>query len=344
VEAGKVEVKAQDVSVADLKDFCARSFDKVAEQKGLFFEIDVKPEAPKLLHTDPLRLQQILKNLLSNAFKFTQTGGVTLAIGRPAPGTLFQSELLNSEDAVAFTVADTGIGIPEDKQRIVFEAFHQADASTSRTYGGTGLGLAISRELARLLGGEISLRSTPGHGSTFLLYLPSSFATIISGPVSLRREPSIAPALPVSLSGRKVLVVDDDVRNAYAIRNLLERRGMNVLLAESARASLDALQKNPDVDVVLMDIMMPEVDGYDATRNIRAMENFKKLPIIALTSKAMVGDREKVLAAGCTDFVPKPVDNDQLLAAMSRALTTQEPRRPREERSDEHVLTTPKAN
>ncbi|HEY1955992.1 MAG TPA: HAMP domain-containing protein, partial [Polyangiaceae bacterium] len=319
VEAGKVEVKAQDVHVPDLKDFCARSFDKVAEQKGLYFNIDVKPDAPKLLHTDPLRLQQILKNLLSNAFKFTQTGGVTLEMGRPPRGTLFQSELLTADDTVAFTVTDTGIGIPDDKQRIVFEAFHQADASTSRTYGGTGLGLAISRELARLLGGEIALRSTLGHGSTFTLYLPSSFATM-SAPVSLRREITIVPALAPSLSGRKVLVVDDDVRNAYAIRNLLERRGMNVLLADNARASLDALQKNPDVDVVLMDIMMPEVDGYDATRNIRAMESFKKLPIIALTSKAMVGDREKVLEAGCNDFVPKPVDSDQLLTVMSRLL------------------------
>jgi signal transduction histidine kinase/HAMP domain-containing protein/ActR/RegA family two-component response regulator len=323
VESGKVEVKAQDMMVADLKDFCARSFDKVAEQKGLSFRIDVKSDAPKAIHTDPLRLQQILKNLLSNAFKFTQTGGVTLEIGRAPRTTPFQTESLAGDDVVAFTVTDTGIGIPEDKQRIVFEAFHQADASTSRTYGGTGLGLAISRELARLLGGEIALRSTPGRGSTFTLYVPASFSPP-NPPVSIRREtPSVLPPpLPASFIGRKVLVVDDDVRNAYAIRSLLERRGMSVLLAESARASLDALQKNPDVDVVLMDIMMPEVDGYDATRNIRAMEKFAKLPIIALTSKAMVGDREKVLEAGCNDFVPKPVETDQLLAVMGRLLET----------------------
>jgi len=325
VEAGKVEVKPQDVLVSDLREFVSRSFEKVAEQKGLGFQIHIAKETPSLIHTDPLRLQQILKNLLSNAFKFTSNGQVLLTMQRVSPGDIaFQSETLQHADQIiSFAVIDTGIGIPEDKQRIVFEAFHQADASTSRTYGGTGLGLAISRELARLLGGEITLESETGHGSTFTLYLPARLA-IPAGPLSFRRDreiPSSNGKLQGSLTGRKVLVVDDDVRNAYAIRSLLERRGVNVLLAEGARQSLDALQKNPDVDLVLMDIMMPEIDGYDATRNIRAMESFKKLPIIALTSKAMVGDREKVLEAGCTDFVPKPVDNDQLLAVMNRLLS-----------------------
>jgi signal transduction histidine kinase/HAMP domain-containing protein/ActR/RegA family two-component response regulator len=325
VEAGKVEVKPQDMLLSDLREFVSRSFEKVAEQKSLGFQIHMAKETPSLIHTDPLRLQQILKNLLSNAFKFTNNGQVTLSIQPVAPETVFQSETLQAADEIiSFAVIDTGIGIPEDKQRIVFEAFHQADASTSRTYGGTGLGLAISRELARLLGGEITLESEAGHGSTFTLFLPVRMLAP-SSPLSLRRSDREIPVSRKSpqtaLAGRKVLVVDDDVRNAYAIRSLLERRGMNVLLAEGARASLDALQKNPDVDLVLMDIMMPEIDGYDATRNIRAMESFKKLPIIALTSKAMVGDREKVLEAGCTDFVPKPVDNDQLLAVMNRLLT-----------------------
>ena len=322
VEAGKVEVKPQDMLLSDLREFVSRSFEKVAEQKGLGFQIHVAKDTPSLIHTDPLRLQQILKNLLSNAFKFTSNGQVTLSLQRAPADITFQSESLqHAEEIISFAVIDTGIGIPEDKQRIVFEAFHQADASTSRTYGGTGLGLAISRELARLLGGEIILESEPGHGSTFTLYLPVRLSAQVS-PMSFRmnREAPSSSKIPTALLGRKVLVVDDDVRNAYAIRSLLERKGMNVLLAEGARASLDVLQKNPDVDLVLMDIMMPEVDGYDATRNIRAMENFKKLPIIALTSKAMVGDREKVLEAGCTDFVPKPVDNDQLLAVMNRLL------------------------
>jgi len=308
VEAGKVEVKPQQVSIVELCDFVERSFRKIAEQKAVELRIHVATDAPKSIHTDPLRLQQILKNLLSNAFKFTSAGHVALAVRAEHAG-------------VSFAVSDTGIGIAEDKQRIIFEAFHQADASTSRTYGGTGLGLAISRELVRLLGGEIAVQSAIGEGSTFTVTVPLAMSG--GGPPSSikRLEAPAVPRLASALLGRKVLVVDDDVRNAYAIRSLLESRGMVVVIAESARASLDALHKNPDVDVVLMDIMMPEVDGYDATRNIRAMEAFRDLPIIALTSKAMVGDREKVLAAGCSDFVPKPVDNDELLDAISNWLS-----------------------
>jgi signal transduction histidine kinase/HAMP domain-containing protein/ActR/RegA family two-component response regulator len=310
VEAGKVEVKPQQVAVADLCEFVERSFRKVAEQKSLELHVEVSNDAPSYVHTDPLRLQQILKNLLSNAFKFTSAGRVTLEVRSALTG-------------IAFVVSDTGIGIPEDKQRVIFEAFHQADASTSRTYGGTGLGLAISRELVRLLGGEITLRSVVGEGSTFTVNLPINFGGV-TVTTTKRETPSLPPSAKIpqsALVGRKVLVVDDDVRNAFAIRSLLEKRGMVVVLADGARASLDALQKNPDTDVVLMDIMMPEIDGYDATRNIRAMEAFRDLPIIALTSKAMVGDREKVLSAGCSDFVPKPVDNDQLLSALVRWLS-----------------------
>ncbi len=309
VEAGKVEVKPQNVAIADLCEFVERSFRKVAEQKSLELRVEVASDAPKWIHTDPLRLQQILKNLLSNAFKFTNVGRVVLEV-RAAPA------------AIAFAVSDTGIGIADEKQRVIFEAFHQADASTSRTYGGTGLGLAISRELVRLLGGEITLRSGIGEGSTFTVTLPiDGSATPLSTKRVEHPSPQATRVPSTTLAGRKVLVVDDDVRNAYAIRSLLERRGMFVVLADGARASLDALQKHPDVDIVLMDIMMPEIDGYDATRNIRAMEAFRDLPIIALTSKAMVGDREKVLDAGCSDFVPKPVDNDELLAAIVRWLS-----------------------
>ena len=173
VEAGKMEVNATDVTVRDVIDFVERTFRPVAEQKNLSFSVDVSPDAPSPVYTDGQRLQQVLKNLLSNAFKFTERGNVTLSIRRADKGRRFASRILDrADDVIAFGVKDTGIGIARDKQQLIFEAFQQADGTTSRKYGGTGLGLSISREIARLLGGEIHVESTPGQGSTFTLFLP----------------------------------------------------------------------------------------------------------------------------------------------------------------------------
>jgi CheY-like chemotaxis protein/signal transduction histidine kinase len=176
VEAGKMEVNPIDVTVRDVSDFVERTFRPVAEQKNLSFTLDVAPDAPSPIFTDGQRLQQVLKNLLSNAFKFTERGGVTLSIRRADKGRRFAARSLDrSEDVIAFGVKDTGIGIPRDKQQLIFEAFQQADGTTSRKYGGTGLGLSISREIARLLGGEIHVESTPGQGSSFTLFLPARY-------------------------------------------------------------------------------------------------------------------------------------------------------------------------
>jgi CheY-like chemotaxis protein len=173
VEAGKMEVNPTDVTVRDVTDFVERTFRPVAEQKSLAFTLEVAPDAPSPIYTDGQRLQQVLKNLLSNAFKFTERGGVTMTIRRADKGRRFAARTLDrAEDVIAFGVKDTGIGIPRDKQQLIFEAFQQADGTTSRKYGGTGLGLSISREIARLLGGEIHVESTPGQGSTFTLFLP----------------------------------------------------------------------------------------------------------------------------------------------------------------------------
>jgi signal transduction histidine kinase/CheY-like chemotaxis protein/HAMP domain-containing protein len=311
IEAGRIEIEPGTVQLEDVCEYVERTFHEVAQQKHLDFSVRLAPDSPGTIVTDAHRLQQILKNLLSNAFKFTSDGSVSLDIYATFKG---QPGGQGAKKAVlALSVNDTGIGIPKDRQQIIFDAFQQADASMSRTYGGTGLGLTISRELARLLGGEIRLTSTPGLGSTFTLLLP------LSVPEPESREATARPALPgpepvESLAGRKVLIIDDDARNVFAVQSLLEGRGARVLVAESARAGIALLHKNPDVGVVLMDIMMPEVDGYEATREIRAMPAFASLPIIALTAKAMQGDRAKCLAAGCSDFLPKPVDNARLIS------------------------------
>ncbi|HLX63733.1 MAG TPA: HAMP domain-containing protein [Planctomycetota bacterium] len=619
IESGTVTVEPSELALGDLQDYVDRTFRHVAENKGLTFALALHKGLPPNMHTDAKRLQQVLKNLLSNAFKFTEDGTVALDIKTVHDGWSPEVETLNrSKQVIAFSVSDTGIGIHPDKQQIIFEAFQQADGSTSRKYGGTGLGLAISREISRMLGGEIKLASVPGRGSTFTLYLPVSyippkvarkqaaptlimeqqeeaakksqtqyeipavaevalptvftneigddrgnikpgdrvllivdndlgFARILldlareSGfkgiatshgavAVALAREykpnavtldirlpdmdgwrvldrlkndldtrhipvyvisasdervrglsqgamgylnkpvktrepleqainaikrfvnqparnllivekdegfrksiadliqsldvriasvPSGKEALaalmdrsfdcviagqeltdmsgvdwldavaaeprlreiPIvfntirllnddergrlerlfriaavrhvnnmerlimeaalflhletsklpeavrgvfqkhqqsnsALAGKRVLVVDDDIRNIFAMMSVLERQKMTVLTAETGREAIDMIEKSPEIDVVLMDIMMPAMDGYDTIREIRKMDKFKSLPIIAVTAKAMKGDREKCIEAGATDYLAKPVDTEQLFSLL----------------------------
>jgi len=623
IESGKMDVEVGGVRFTELEDYCLRTFRHVAEGKGLDFQIELGAGLPaEIMHTDAKRLQQVLKNLLSNALKFTEHGSVRLNIDKAASGWSSSNMILGRSKAViAFSVSDTGIGIPSDKQRIIFEAFQQADGTTSRKYGGTGLGLSISRELAKLLGGEIRLQSAPGIGSTFTLYLPQTYVTpaqppksealrstpmlleeaaaqpalnrevdlilaptqlaaqelvedlvidddrtliqpgdaalliiedditfarilvdmahehglkalaalrgssamtlarefkpgaitldinlpdmagwtildrlkhdpatrhipvhIISGDEDRRRgialgamtyleksetneslaetfatiehsvqkrvkkvllvagdqqdrdsiiESISAPDIDLSpvatggealavmkqqyldgivihlrldgiapvdlmdeiqrhaghyvppiilvcnrpltaaeemdlsrlsrnsvirraltrerlldesvlllhraeadlsdhqrrtleqlretdltLLGRKVMVVDDDVRNIFALTSLLEDHNLKVVHAENGRAGIELLRKVPDVDLVLMDIMMPEMDGYETMKAIREIPEFRALPIIALTAKAMKGDRAKCIEAGASDYITKPVDLEQLFSVL----------------------------
>jgi signal transduction histidine kinase/CheY-like chemotaxis protein/HAMP domain-containing protein len=612
IESGTVVIDAGEIRFSDLHDYVDRTFRHVAEAKNVEFHIAIDPSVPRGIVTDSKRLQQILKNLLSNAFKFTEKGSVRLDVTRARSGWSPDQEALNrSRSVIAISVTDTGIGIARDKQQIVFEAFQQADGSTSRKYGGTGLGLAISREIARLLGGEITLESTPGQGSKFTLYLPQSYATArpahrpeadataevvsVMTDVSAARDAvaesvavtsdiqddreRIAPgdrtllivdndenfarflldmahefgfkgivtargaeavslvrerkpdavtldiqlpdidgwrvldrlksdpgtrhtpvyvitteedggrALPLGamavlqkpiksketldrafrtiltfldrggrrllavssdrqlrealgpklafddvetrwaetpreaidyieqnapdcvvfvwtgadsrvreaaetlrrtceargvplivytpgevghkleavlkrfaqghpvkhvhseerlvdqavlylhrrivslpletrmiverlarteevLAGKKALIVDDDVRNIFALQSVLERHQMNVLAAENGREAIQLLEKNPDTDIVLMDIMMPDMDGYDTMRAIRERGRFRNLPIVAVTAKAMKGDREKTIEAGAWDYLSKPVDTEHMLSVL----------------------------
>ncbi|MGV9335969.1 HAMP domain-containing protein [Nocardia sp. NPDC003726] len=486
VEAGKMDLAPERVSLRQLLDYVEATFRPMTTQKSLRFHVTTAPGLPMELITDDSRLRQVLRNLLSNAVKFTETGSVQLRI-EPAEASQLPAAVRQHGPAVAFRVIDTGIGIAEHQLESIFGAFQQADGTTSRKYGGTGLGLSISREIAYLLGGAITAESAPGQGSTFTLYLPvarpdfqeaplreredehqaddsstehapaaatpqqhrrllvveerpqgllslvaqSAVAELADsndprGPVQVvtavgveeaaaamaaeafhcvvleldmpdgaalrfletmngdaalssvpvlvhnrrvdaeqerllqhrttsqplellsslddlrerialhvtaeapgdmlplvRREdaPAAAPQRPDGrLAGRTVLIIDDDARNLFALSSILELHGMSVLHAEDGREGIDKLLAHPETDLVLMDVMMPEMDGYTATATIREMPQYESLPIIAVTAKAMLGDREKSLASGANDYVTKPVDADALIACIQHWL------------------------
>ena len=471
IESGTVGIEIGEMPLDSLRLHLERTFRQLASEKDLSFQVHFANDLPATIRTDEKRLQQVVLNLLSNAFKFTSEGGVRLEVRRAERGWTPTHPVLGEADGVIeIAVTDTGIGIPEDKQRLIFEAFQQADGTTSRKYGGTGLGLSISREIANLLGGEIQVRSKPGKGSTFTLYVPTrspgvapalslpaaaeetaepaldrgpeddrddledqpfvlivegdpAFAGIlldvahdagIKGVISsagagtlamvrklrpsaitldlglsdidgfvlldlLRHEPE-SSAIPVyvisgaeqaahaltlgasevlekpakrdelgrlfrtigqsfaaggkrkrrkppparsetewntfELAGRKLLVVDDDIRNIYSLASVLEAHGAEVVHAERGAEGISILERDPDVDVALIDIMMPEMDGYETMRRIRAHPEIARTPLIAVTAKAMKGDRQKCLDAGASDYIAKPVDIDLLLALL----------------------------
>jgi signal transduction histidine kinase/HAMP domain-containing protein/DNA-binding NarL/FixJ family response regulator len=351
VEAGKMEVHPAPISLDTLLEYVDATFRPTAAQKKLAFQIEVSPDVPTLVYSDEQRLQQILRNLLSNAVKFTASGGVTLHVTMAPAHMEFGGPLRDEASVIAFAVSDTGIGIAEDKLDLIFGAFQQADGTTSRGYGGTGLGLSISRDIARLLGGEIHATSRPGHGSTFTFYLPGrpagaesvkersrassvrtsgAYSVISSTPLdagldnaapdpvglSYFQPPAFPPGRHDPLDGAKILIVDDDVRNVFALTSVFERYGAQVRYAENGRQGMEILDREDDVALVLMDVMMPELDGYATTAAIRRRPEFANLPIITVTAKAMKGDRAKSIAAGASEYVTKPVDITHLVGLM----------------------------
>ncbi|MCU1503943.1 MAG: sensor hybrid histidine kinase [Ilumatobacteraceae bacterium] len=342
VESGTVVLEMADLSIDEVCDSLRREFDLVAQGKGLAFAVDVAVGCPSHIVSDQQRLRQIMKNLLSNAFKFTEHGEVCVRISSVLGGwDGDEPSLSNAASVIALTVSDTGIGIGDQQQLHIFEEFAQGDGSTARLYGGTGLGLSISRELVGLLGGQITVRSVRGQGSTFTVYLPVDSRQQAAGRrvhddratgtgagphrngasgaadvLEPRRGTSFESAVQGRLAGRKVLVVDDDFRNVFALTALLERGNAKVVSAESGPQAIGILEHTNDVDIVLMDIMMPIMDGYAAIRAIRANERFARLPIIAVTGKVVSGERERCLQAGANAYLSKPVNTAELLSAL----------------------------
>ncbi|PWV92073.1 two-component system chemotaxis sensor kinase CheA [Paenibacillus cellulosilyticus] len=344
VESGTIQIHYDEVKLRSICEYAEQQFIPVARQKGLMFTTELDDSLPPMLYTDEQRLLQMLRNLLSNAFKFTSHGHVTLRIH--LADSLMLSHLREAENtildesAIAFSIIDTGIGIPRDKHNLIFQAFQQADGTTSRKYGGTGLGLSISKNMAKLLNGCILLDSVEGVGSTFTLLLPGKDslprldapllmeeAAAAVDPIETETESqeeassscSAADLKPIDpmFTGTTALIVDDDMRNIFAITTALEGKGMTVLFAENGVEGLRTLQQHTAaIDLILMDIMLPEMDGYEAIRKIRLMPAYQSLPIIALTAKAMKDDRDKCIEAGASDYISKPVHVDQLCSVI----------------------------
>jgi HAMP domain-containing protein/CheY-like chemotaxis protein/signal transduction histidine kinase len=373
VEAGKMDLNAGDILLADVSNYVDRSFRPLAEQKGLELRIDIDPELPPSIYTDGQRLQQVLKNLLSNAFKFTHEGGVTLTMRKAEKGRRFMNSALNDADGVvAMAVTDTGIGIPADKQRLIFEAFQQADGTTSRKYGGTGLGLSISREIARLLGGEIRVESNEGKGSTFTLFLPitwpgdpdagrgggdGTFGPSDRGMFtgSLPPSPSPARSAPPRPQGgqgnghaqahhpddeperrrysrdpqsagihddratiqpgdRSVLVVENDVAFARILLDMAREKGYKVLVALDGESALELVHEYRP-DAVTLDIDLPGIDGWTVLDRMKHAPETRHIPVHIVSG---AGQRQRGLRQGAVSYLEKPISKDALDGAFDR--------------------------
>lgn len=345
IESHKMEVDLNDVNVIEWANDIKMLFAEIAINKGINFNVTLERNVPKTMVTDPMRLSQIIKNLLSNAFKFTESKGtVSMRIFYP-DNTIDYNRGKLPGNVLCFEVADSGIGIPKEKQQAIFEPFRQADGSTSRKFGGTGLGLSISRELTNLLSGEMLLDSEPGKGSTFRLIVPLDQVLegaapadkievtpsyhkpevvhpkeiVVTTPVVV--QPMAKKQLPdINLAAFKILIVDDDMRNIYSLTSILDDYKPNIVIANNGLEAIEMLTAHNDIDMVFMDIMMPVMDGYQAIDKIRNELKLTTLPIVAVTAKAMKGDGEKCKLAGASDYLPKPVAKDKLLECITHWL------------------------
>jgi HAMP domain-containing protein/CheY-like chemotaxis protein/GAF domain-containing protein len=346
IESGTVTVEAEEIFISNLLDTVGRPFRHEADNRRLSFDIEIDRGLGRSIVTDSKRLQQILKNLLSNAFKFTGNGGVRLTVSAALGGWSADHPVLSQSPAVvAFEVSDTGIGIPLEKQKIIFEAFQQADAGTSRKYGGTGLGLAISRELANLLGGEIHLRSTPGTGSAFVIYLPLKYM----GPTVAVRPPPTSSfglgqvpvlqavaqegaveqipddRLELAPGDTILLIVEDDPHYARVLVDLARDKGFKVLVASRGAQALD-LAKQFQPTAVSLDVFLPDMLGWTVLSQLKQNALTRHIPVQVIT---LDEDRQHALARGAFSFVSKPTTTEGVEAALSRIREYAKPRRKR---------------
>jgi CheY-like chemotaxis protein len=289
----------------------------MAENKSIAFKILESQDLPAQIRSDSTRLNQCLLNLINNAIKFTDQGHVHLNVSL---------ESRHPETFIRFDIEDTGIGIPQDKHEAIFDVFTQADASTTRKYGGSGLGLAVTRQLAGLLGGEVTLASQVGKGTTFSLLIPAGL-DVTQQPLLNRyhhaesMEHADVQSDQVKFSGR-CLVAEDVLMNQVLIRRLLENAGTEVTIVSNGQEAVQQAQ-NQTFDLILMDMQMPIMNGYDATREIRNLKSdIRNVPIIALTANAMKGDDRKCVDAGCNDYLSKPIDCRKLHDMLGKYLSS----------------------
>jgi len=325
IESGRMALENVPFDLEDLLDRLRNLFSLRAEEKQLDFSVLAEPDVPRLLQGDPLRLQQILSNLVGNAIKFTETGHVLLRVRLAG--------IENEKARLCCVVEDSGIGMDEDVVRQLFEPFQQADSSISRRFGGTGLGLAISRELLHMMGSDFEVKSAPGSGTRFCFDLLLSLAEGSGTPENGRQKPvHSSPDLTARLeksgrrlAGKRVLLAEDNAVNQQVVREFLHISGLQVDVARDGREALSILDQ-ATYDAVLMDVHMPVMDGQEATRRMRGQEKLRRLPVIALTAGVTQEERNKCLACGMNDIVAKPVDPEELIRVLLRWIPPEQDR------------------
>jgi CheY-like chemotaxis protein/signal transduction histidine kinase len=342
IESGTVTVECEELPFTHLKETLERTFRHEAENRKLTFTTNFDEHLGRAITTDYKRLMQILKNLLSNAFKFTDHGGVRLHVGVAAGGWSSEHPVLSqAQPVIEFSVSDTGIGIPAEKQRIIFEAFQQADAGTARKYGGTGLGLAISRELAHLLGGEIRLSSIPGSGSTFTLYLPFNYMGAAYGKTLARPAPSGTASTfqPIVLPAPRaeeieddraslqpgqavLLIIEDDPHYARVLLTLARDRGFGAVLAKTGADAL-VLARRYKPTAITLDVFLPDMLGWTVLSQLKRDPATRHIPVQIITVEE---ERQYGLERGAFSFINKPLTTDGLEAAFDRIKRFAEPR------------------